>query len=345
MDNAGPTRWLPLVRPAGYPLVQQGATLSSATTTIGVFPCWASVNQSVPQQQLVCILFADICNSTPLYEKSGDAFALEIVGARLDELAAAAARHDGKVIRSKGDDVLCVFDVPVNALEAAAAMVEFRGPGVPAIHVGIHFGPVIPARQDIFGDAVNVAARMLALAKPGEIVASKDLVDALPHVARNRLALLGKRMLKGKQEPIEVYSMILDIGDATQALGSSGGQANAQIPQTVMASIEVELEYKGQIIIVRDSEDCLLGRAERCDLVIADPCVSREHARVKVYMGRATLTDQSTTGSWILDSDRTHKTLRREAGVLRGRGAVRLGRHPQDAQPAPELAFKVHEII
>ena len=135
----------------------------------------------------VAILFADICDSMPLYEESGDASALAVIARRLDELAGFAVRHSGKVIRSKGDDVLCTFDAPANALDAAADMVDAHGVGVPAVHVGIHFGPVIRARQDIFGDAVNIAARMLSLAKPGEIVTSRDLVDALPVSEHDRL--------------------------------------------------------------------------------------------------------------------------------------------------------------
>jgi class 3 adenylate cyclase len=292
----------------------------------------------------VSILFADICDSMPLYEKSGDASAVSVIARCLDALAELATQQGGTVIRSKGDDLLCIFQVPARALDAAAAMVDLHHSGSPQIHVGIHFGPAIRARQDIYGDAVNVAARMLSIAKPGEIVASKDLVDALPDEERHRLALLGKQALKGKQEPIEVYSMVLDEGDNTQMAWSHGGQADAASPETFAQSLALELEYQGCIVTVHDGERCMIGRADRCDLVVPAPSVSREHASIHVRAGRVTLTDQSSTGTWVLDGDGGYTTLRRETSTLGGTGRIRLGRHPRDPHPAEEIDFRLQVI-
>jgi len=294
----------------------------------------------------VSILFADICDSMPLYEKTGDVSAVSVIARCLDALAELATQHGGTVIRSKGDDLLCIFAVPARALDAAAAMVDLHyRSNSPQIHIGIHFGPVIRARQDIFGDAVNVAARMLAIAKPGEIVASRDLVDALPDAERCRLALLGKQTLKGKQEPVEVYSMVLDEGDDTQMAWSRDGQADAASPETIAPSLVLELDYRGHIVTVHDGERCLIGRAGRCNLVVPDPSVSREHASVHVRAGRATLTDQSSTGTWVLDGDGGYTTLRRETSALGGTGRIRLGRHPRDPQPAEEIDFRLQVIV
>ena len=281
----------------------------------------------------------------PLYEESGDASALAVIAQRLDELAAHAERHEGTVIRSKGDDLLCTFEVPANALDAAAAMVEYKGAEVPAIHVGIHFGPVISARKDIYGDAVNVAARMLSLAKPGEIVTSSDLVDALPVREHERLALLGKQALKGRQEPMDVYSMVLDDGDTTLIVRGGGTPTSDWHVATVSPSVAVELEYQGQSTTVNDGERCLIGRSARCDIVVSDPIVSREHAWIDVRGARVTLTDQSSTGSWIIDEKNVHTTLRREGGLLGGRGTIRLGRHPRSSQAAPEIDFWLRVVL
>lgn len=294
----------------------------------------------------VAILFADICDSMPLYERTGDVSAVSVIARCLDALAELATQHGGTVIRSKGDDLLCIFEVPARALDAAAAMVELHySSSSPQIHVGIHFGPAIRARQDIYGDAVNVAARMLAIAKPGEIVASKDLVDALPDEERHRLALLGKQALKGKQEPIEVYSMVLDEGDNTQMAWGRDGLANEASPETVAPTLVLELEYQGRIVTVHDGERCLIGRADRCNLVVPAPSVSREHASVHVRAGRATLSDQSSTGTWVLDGDGGYTTLRRETSALGGSGRIRLGRHPRDPHPAEEIEFRLQVIV
>lgn len=281
----------------------------------------------------------------PLYERSGDASAVSVIARCLDALAELATHHGGIVVRSKGDDLLCMFEIPESALDAAARMIDLHSSGLPQIHVGIHFGPVIRARQDIFGDAVNVAARMLAIAKPGEIVASKDLVDALPVAERDRLALLGKQTLKGKLEPIAVYSMVLDEGDDTQMAWGRSEAAGEAGPETMSPSLMLELDHQGRVFTVHDGERFLIGRADRCNLVVADPRVSREHASIQLRAGRATLTDLSSTGTWILDDQGEYTTLRRETSTLGGHGAIRLGRHPRDTHPAQEIAFRLRVLV
>jgi class 3 adenylate cyclase len=298
-----------------------------------------------PQEQELAILFADICDSMPLYEESGAVVALTLIAACLDELAETAVAHGGTVVRSKGDDVLCTFADPALALDAAAAMLDVPGSDTTAIHVGIHVGPAIAAREDIYGDAVNVAARMLALAKPGEIVTSAALFNALPDDRRDRLVLLGRRTLKGKQVPMEVYSMVLDEGEATQGIWGDSTGAAASPPETIVAEVVVDLEHEDQMVTVCEGQRFVLGRARRCDLVLAEPCVSREHAWVEVQRGRVTLTDRSSTGTWILDADGAHNTLRRESAALRGHGHIRLGFHPRDRGDAPEIKFRLRQIL
>jgi len=288
----------------------------------------------------VAIVFADICDSTPLYEANGDARALAIVASRLDELATIARDHGGRVIRSKGDDVLCTFDDPCAALDASAAMADAHGHGVAAIHVGIHFGPVIYARDDVFGDAVNVAARVLGLAKPGEILASEDLVTELGAADRARMSALGSRDLKGRNEPLSIYSMVLDEGDKTQIVWGSG-VPRPEHPRTAVVAAMVDLEHAGRKVRVFDGERCLIGRASRCDLTIDSRAVSREHAWVAASGGRVTVTDRSSTGTWVIDPEGRHTTLRRDTVAIKGRGRLRLGRHPRDAEPAVEVEFTV----
>ncbi len=295
-----------------------------------------------PEGERVVIVFADICGSTPLYERSGDRRALEIVADRLDGLARTARAHGGRVIRSKGDDVLCTFDAPAAALDAAAEMLGTHGHGEAPVRAGMHLGPVIHARDDIFGDAVNVAARILALAKAGEVLASGDLVGALGVPGRERMARLGSRELKGKREPLALYSMVLDEGDATQI--AAGHLTTAASPVTAMPQVSVELGYGARSVRIGDGERCLIGRAQRCDLVIDSLNVSREHAWVAVTGARVTVTDQSSGGTWVIDSTGSHKRLRREQAELHGSGRLRLGTHPREPGNAVEVAFALRGI-
>jgi len=92
------------------------------------------------------------------------------------------------------------------------------------------------------------------------------------------------------------------------------------------------------------SAAALAETLDRSDLVVPERCVSREHAVVELRAGRATVTDKSSTGSWILDGEGGYTTLRREAATLPGSGILRLGCHPRDSRPAPEVRFSLRAI-
>ena len=167
-------------------------------------------------EQTLAILFADICGSTALFETTGNLAAIEIVGSCLDQLASVASEEGGRVVRSKGDDVLCTFVTAGAAFEAAIRMTHLDFRNDLEIHVGVHLGPLISARGDVFGDAVNVAARILKLANPGEILLSEDVRTQLAPSDQQKLRLLDRRSLKGKPDPIKIYTVAEVDSEATQ---------------------------------------------------------------------------------------------------------------------------------
>lgn len=127
--------------------------------------------ESVPRK--LVILFADVAGSTKLYETLGDAEALATIGRCLDIMKAVCDDHGGRVVKTIGDETMAVFPLPANAAYAAIAMQTQisalrTSKGAPlAIHAGFHFGPVIDDSTDVFGDAVNVAARLTSWPRPG----------------------------------------------------------------------------------------------------------------------------------------------------------------------------------
>ena len=168
---------------------------------LGVRP----MSWNVPE---VAILLADVTGSTPLYEAIGDAAAARQIVACRDGLESIITRRGGTFIQSRGDDVLCTFAEPSSALRAAREMLAQSSPGQLAIHGGMHVGPVVHAHGDIFGDAVNLTAKLAALARPAEILTSKGFVDRVPPAERLSLRVLDNRILKGKGTPTEIYSLV-----------------------------------------------------------------------------------------------------------------------------------------
>src|ERR1700759_5648311 len=121
--------------------------------------------------KIVAVLFADIAGSTSLYEVLGDARAKAMIDEALAVMKAVTAQQQGRVIKTIGDEVMCVFDTPDRGFIAASDM-QARIDGLPVadgakrkIRVGFHAGPVIEEHGDVFGDTVNTAARMAGLAK------------------------------------------------------------------------------------------------------------------------------------------------------------------------------------
>ena len=141
------------------------------------------------------VLFADISGSTQLYEELGDAQALSRIDACLRLLRDAALEFGGRVVKTTGDGVMCAFDQAEAALHAArfmqvrlAAQAALGGPPL-AIHVGCHYGAVLENDADLYGDCVNVAVRVVGLAKAGQIIATQEVVGKVGENLRNRVRM------------------------------------------------------------------------------------------------------------------------------------------------------------
>ena len=119
--------------------------------------------QVVSQRQVAAaVLFADICGSTRLFEKYGDRRARQIETRVLDVLTSGTVAHDGVVIKTIGDEIMSRFASAQQAVSAACEMhralkedKELAELNI-AVKIGLHYGPVLVEKGDLFGDAVNV---------------------------------------------------------------------------------------------------------------------------------------------------------------------------------------------
>ena len=130
----------------------------------------------------LAVLFADVTGSTRLYERLGNTRALECIGMCLSIMRQSVKTCGGRVVKTMGDEILCVFQTATAAAQSAMDMqarIDMQAPidGQPLqIRVGLQFGPVVHENDDVFGDCVNVAARMVKLANPSQIMAVGELV-------------------------------------------------------------------------------------------------------------------------------------------------------------------------
>jgi class 3 adenylate cyclase len=125
------------------------------------------------------VCFLDITGYTRLTEERGDEAAADLA-ARLAALVRGSSQdHGGQPVKWLGDGVMFYFEDPGQGVLAALDMVEgIATHALPPAHVGIHAGPVVFQEGDYFGRTVNIAARIAEYARPGEVLVSREVVDA-----------------------------------------------------------------------------------------------------------------------------------------------------------------------
>jgi class 3 adenylate cyclase len=289
------------------------------------------VPPATPASHERCILFADIAGSTRLYEKLGDAEARHAVERCLKRVRLAVEGCHGRVVKTIGDAILAAFNNVETCLQAACQMQQ-RMADLPRvggialeIRVGFHHGPVLEENGDVFGDAVNLAARMADIAKAGQIIASASSIAGLSPLARQATRELAAVPVKGKGELVRVCEVIWhDEGNLTL-------MQTVPPPTTLPPRAELRLRHGGNEIALAVGWDVvLLGRDKGGDVVIVDPMASRQHARIERRGDKIVLIEQSTNGSWITLAGENERQLRREELVLMSNGRLSFG-HPWHA--------------
>jgi class 3 adenylate cyclase len=297
-----------------------------------------------PEKLRLAIIFADISGRTQLYERLGDAPARRMVRECLNDMSEVVKNHKGVLVRPIGDEILCTF---ANVQQAVAAACELHRllPGVTkddlpskqgslSIRVGLHYGSVHRESGDIFGDAVNVAARMVAQAKAGQIITTRATVEKLPIDLQAAARLIDRAPIKGKKEEIELYEVIWQVDEITRlATGVIGEETPGAKLRVRYHDREIELD--------RDRPSLTLGRSETADVCVDETLASRQHVRFELRHGKYFVIDQSTNGTYVRAQSGPDTFLRRETMLLSGNGMISLGR-PLAENPT-EVVYFTHE--
>ena len=274
------------------------------------------------------ILFADVSGSTRLFEQRGDVAARRIIASVLAALSEVVATHGGRVIKTIGDEIMVVFPGAIQGLLAAVDMhrridedVEFRRDNL-AIRIGLHHGDTLLEDGDVYGDAVNVAARMTALAKRQQIVTTASTLKSLTSAAMLQTRSLGQARVAGKQQPIEIVDVLWQNTTSHLTMVQRViGSEDAGPPRNRLL-----VRYRGRVVELDEaSEPFTLGRDASNDLVIEADWISRNHAMIEYKRGHFMLSDRSTNGTYIKLGDDDELHLHRDEFHLRRTGTISLG--------------------
>jgi class 3 adenylate cyclase len=296
----------------------------------------------MPENPVLTILFADIAGSAALYDRHGDESAKALVTGALDRVCAIVAEHGGTVVKTIGDEVFASFPGAGPAVDAARALNRSFAEtppllnGMPrpvALSAGLHCGPVIRDGTDIFGDTVNVASRMVSLAKPGQILATEEVVSALPPQEEEIARLIDITRVKGKAEEIRVHEIVWEQAALTMVVDTSGVLEDLGMKMTVRC---------GDTAVTVDPARPLLtlGRDEENHVVYPGIRASRRHARIEYRRGKYVLVDGSTNGTWLAEQGRTPIFLKRDEAPLYERGRIGLGETP-DAADGGAISYEL----
>jgi adenylate cyclase len=157
------------------------------------------------------IVFTDIVGFTEFTATRGDADALQLLATQ-DQLVHSALPGAARVVKELGDGLLLWFPEPVTALHSAFALhrgfeAESTASGIPLlIRVGMHHGTALQRGADVIGHDVNLAARIVEVAAPGEVLVSDTVRAAVdPRTAEVCFNELGPVIMKGVPAPIRLW--------------------------------------------------------------------------------------------------------------------------------------------
>lgn len=287
----------------------------------------------------VTVLFADVAGSTKLYDALGDTQAKAMVDECIGIMRAVVAQYGGRVIKTIGDEVMCVLPQADAGLLAATDM-QTKVTALPvvsnvkrAIRVGFHFGPVIEEHNDVFGDTVNLAARMAGLAKGQQIITTLATVQQMAPMLRASTRRIAALAVKGKGDDVEVCEVIWQAGEELTMATPSLAPATRQV--------QISLVYAGTSMELAQSNGAVMvGRDPGCQMVVPDRMASRQHARIERRRDKFILIDQSTNGTFVELDGEAEMVLRREEVMLRGKGRIALG-HSVSGLPEETIYFEV----
>ena len=297
----------------------------------------SSVKKSADRKEVTLVtLFADVTDSSRLYATYGDEEARRIVSACLQLMSGTVADCRGTVIKTIGDEIMCTLPDADSAATASVQMQSSVREAADAgklhssisIRIGFHAGPVIMEKGDVFGDAVNLAARMASFSKAHQIVTTKATVDLLGPEMRAMARFMDQSVVKGQEGEFELYELVWDAEEATMAARKSGQ------PPGPDSSLQMCLKLGDKEVIVDRNHPCAsMGRSKECDLAVSDTLISRLHAKLNYHKGKFSLQDLSTNGTYVLFESGEKSFVRRDEVLLAGNGIISLGKaaDPKDS--------------
>src|SRR5215470_6197878 len=171
-----------------------------------------------PVRRLAAILAADISGYSRLMGIDEEGTHARVKRQRRELIEPTIAEHHGKLVKYTGDGFLAMFDSPVEAVRSAIVIQQSmvgRNASLPKqqwilYRIGVHLGDVIVEPDDIYGEGVNIAARLESIAEPGHLFISGGVYEQIKNKLVCGYQSLGDRHVKNITDPLNVYRVLPD---------------------------------------------------------------------------------------------------------------------------------------
>jgi class 3 adenylate cyclase len=294
---------------------------------------------SVARETINCVvMFADVAGSTAMYENMGDDLARERISKALNTLISISRRHNGKLVKTIGDEILVYFsdiDMAVFAAKAIQeAMEDDRSPetvGI-SIRIGMQYGSTILENDDVFGDTVNVAARISSMAKARQILCTQEIAFMVKNAElSNNMRPYDRPRVKGRNEHLDVYLFGWEEEEDLTNMATASSFTN---PARYDQAQNLTLTHTDKTYVIpKDTTSYFLGRGKDCELIVKGDLISRYHSKIEHRRGKFILTDQSTNGTFLRTAEGQDIFLRREEFTVFGSGYISLGKKVDIGDP------------
>jgi adenylate cyclase len=298
---------------------------------------------TMPKKDLsMTVLSADIANRAQLDELLGEKESKGLVKSCISYLSTIAKQHQSTIIKTVDNGLTCCFEDANYAVKAGKAMhhdlkyinvsdmPEFTPPN---IRIGIHYGDVKMEGDNISGEAIKMAARLLGIAKPRQIIITKQAVDLLNQDIQTIVKHTDKVKIKGKKLELEIYDVLWEND------GLSDSSKEKQNDTDLRSCLELRMRDK-MIEVEKTRATVTIGRQSDNDLVVREKPVSRSHARIEYRDDRFFLVDQSSNGTLVrTDGGEMMHVIQDEVELI-GNGVIGVGKKADPNLPGV-IRFKL----
>ncbi|HOB45568.1 MAG TPA: FHA domain-containing protein [Zoogloea sp.] len=263
-----------------------------------------------------CVLYADIAGGVRLAVKLGEAEAGYAVERCLNRMSRCAEAYSASALELRSDALVAHFPDADSALLAAREMRErVRAlPPMSGIKLVLRAGVVPESESETEQeDPEKMAALLVESHNPDSIAVSESLSQRLSPSMRRMLGRFG-------ESSGAVPFPVLELGDAPPP-------TPAELRQDAMQSQKLlRVSFRGQSWVIDTAHPTLLfGRETGNDIVVSDPRVSRQHARIELRNGMFYLADSSTNGTYLLEEGSPEHCIKREEFALSEKGHIGCG--------------------